>query len=184
MAINKVVYGSSTLIDLTADTAVASDVAQGKTFHLADGTQAVGSFSALTYKRWIYTNPSLVNPSSAQIITLLTDSWLAQNYNSEKLEVIVTAVSPPQADDTGNVYFCTTRARNVTFGAGKSYMQYITRVGGSAGSYTGGAATLQGTSPTTRGMLRLNSSGELTIRIDSNCQFAAGDYEIIARLIP
>lgn len=45
MAVNKVVYGGNTLIDLTSDTATASDVAQGKTFHLADGTQATGTAS-------------------------------------------------------------------------------------------------------------------------------------------
>jgi hypothetical protein len=97
---------------------------------------------------------------------------------------MVTAVNPPQADDTATVYFSTTRARNVTLGTGKSLMQIITRVGGSTGSYSSAAAALQGISPTTRGMLRLNSSGELMLRVDSQCQFAAGDYEIAARLIP
>ena len=48
MAVNKVVYGGNTLIDLTSDTATASDVAQGKTFHLADGTQATGTASEST----------------------------------------------------------------------------------------------------------------------------------------
>lgn len=43
MAVNKVIKGNTTLIDLTNDSAVASDVAQGKTFHLADGTQATGT---------------------------------------------------------------------------------------------------------------------------------------------
>ena len=41
--INKVICGSETLIDLTSDTAVASDVAQGKTFHLADGSIGIGT---------------------------------------------------------------------------------------------------------------------------------------------
>lgn len=45
MAINKVVYGSNTLIDLTSTTAVASDVAQGKQFFLADGSMASGTHS-------------------------------------------------------------------------------------------------------------------------------------------
>lgn len=40
---NKVVYGSTVLIDLTGDTAIESDVAQGKIFHKSDGTQAVGT---------------------------------------------------------------------------------------------------------------------------------------------
>ena len=42
---NKVIYGNETLIDLTGDTAKASDVASGKTFHLASGIQATGTLS-------------------------------------------------------------------------------------------------------------------------------------------
>ena len=34
---------TETLIDLTSDTAVASDVAQGKYFHLASGERVVGT---------------------------------------------------------------------------------------------------------------------------------------------
>lgn len=41
--VNKVVYGSETLIDLTGDTAVASDVLSGKKFHLKSGAQATGT---------------------------------------------------------------------------------------------------------------------------------------------
>ena len=41
--VNKVVLGSSTLIDLTADTALASDVLAGKYFHLASGERVQGA---------------------------------------------------------------------------------------------------------------------------------------------
>lgn len=41
--VNKVVYGGETLIDLTADTTVASDVASGKYFHLATGERVQGT---------------------------------------------------------------------------------------------------------------------------------------------
>lgn len=156
-------------------------ITENGTYDVADKASAVVALP-YTYKRWAYTNPSLI--SDTQTITLLTDAWLAQHYDDTALEVMVTAINPPQADDTSTVYFGTTRARNVTLGAGKSYMQIINRIGGSAGSYSATAAALQGLSPSTRGMLRLNSSGELMLRVDSQCQFAAGDYEIVARLIP
>lgn len=45
MAVKKITFDGHTLIDLTQDTAVESDVASGKTFHKADGTLAVGSAS-------------------------------------------------------------------------------------------------------------------------------------------
>ena len=40
---NKVIYDGTVLIDLTNDTAVASDVASGKYFHLATGERVQGS---------------------------------------------------------------------------------------------------------------------------------------------
>lgn len=43
MATNKVVYGNTTLIDLTSDTATAADVVSGKSFHSADGVLRSGS---------------------------------------------------------------------------------------------------------------------------------------------
>lgn len=43
MAISKVAYDGHTLIDLTGDTATAADVAQGKTFHLANGEKTTGT---------------------------------------------------------------------------------------------------------------------------------------------
>ena len=44
MEANKVILNGTTLIDLTEDTVVVSDVLQGKTFHSADGEQRVGTF--------------------------------------------------------------------------------------------------------------------------------------------
>lgn len=45
MAINKVIYGSTVLIDLTADTVAADKVAEGIIFHAPDGTQQVGTMA-------------------------------------------------------------------------------------------------------------------------------------------
>ena len=45
MAVNKVIYGSDTLIDLTSDTVTAADVAAGRTLHLASGASATGTAS-------------------------------------------------------------------------------------------------------------------------------------------
>ena len=41
--VNKVTANNVVIIDLTADTAIASDVAQGKYFHLASGERVQGT---------------------------------------------------------------------------------------------------------------------------------------------
>ena len=43
--VNKVNKGDTAIIDLTADTALASDVAQGKYFHLATGERVQGGLA-------------------------------------------------------------------------------------------------------------------------------------------
>lgn len=43
MAINKVIYGGNTLIDLTADTVTEADVLSGVKFHLPSGEDGTGS---------------------------------------------------------------------------------------------------------------------------------------------
>ena len=45
MAVSKVVFGSQVLIDLTADTVTAGDLAEGVTAHKADGTAITGTFT-------------------------------------------------------------------------------------------------------------------------------------------
>ena len=45
MGVSKVVYGSNTLIDLTADTITAADLMQGKTAHGADGEPITGTYT-------------------------------------------------------------------------------------------------------------------------------------------
>lgn len=45
MAVSKVKYNGVTLINLENDTATAADVRAGKTFHLANGTIATGTYS-------------------------------------------------------------------------------------------------------------------------------------------
>lgn len=46
--VNKVVLGSSTLIDLTSDTITAENVIEGYTFHKADGSTVSGTLTHLT----------------------------------------------------------------------------------------------------------------------------------------
>ena len=43
MPINKIIYGSTTLLDLENDTITVSDVVSGVTFHLRDGSIGTGT---------------------------------------------------------------------------------------------------------------------------------------------
>lgn len=44
MAVNKVVVGNETKIDLSSDTVTEADVMSGKTFHRADGGISTGTY--------------------------------------------------------------------------------------------------------------------------------------------
>lgn len=59
MAVNKVVYGNTTLVDLTSDDAMATDIASGKKAHNRTGNQITGTLTFVTY----YTGTS--DPSSS-----------------------------------------------------------------------------------------------------------------------
>ena len=48
MVVNKVIYDNNTLIDLSGDNVRASDVAQGRTFHLPDGSASTGTLVQVT----------------------------------------------------------------------------------------------------------------------------------------
>lgn len=48
MAVNKVVYGTTVLVDLTSDTVTAETLKQGITAHGADGSRVVGTLKTAT----------------------------------------------------------------------------------------------------------------------------------------
>lgn len=49
MAVNKVVYGSDTLIDLTSDTITADKLVKGYTSHDMSGASITGTLSVVNY---------------------------------------------------------------------------------------------------------------------------------------
>ena len=128
MAVNKVVYGSETLIDLTEDTATADMVADGYTLHLANGTRATGTakYAAsatvggpATYANAIHygavdsTSTSKAFTATIPGITALYDGLTVMLYNG-----VVTSASGFTIDINGlgayGTYSNMTMGNNVT----------------------------------------------------------------------
>lgn len=63
-AINKVVYGNQTLIDITDTTATTSDVLEGKYFYNAAGVKTLGTAAAVNNQ-----DKSVIPTQSTQILT-------------------------------------------------------------------------------------------------------------------
>ena len=59
MAVSKIIYGNTTLVDLTGDDVTAADVKYGVAFHLPSGETAVGSLQGA-----YVTGTTLVLPNS------------------------------------------------------------------------------------------------------------------------
>lgn len=125
MAINKVVFGSDTLIDLTSDTAVQSDVAQGKYFHLATGERVQGTASGGGGSTTVY-----VDSASASSYTSSTLTFTGLQGDPTSFAVVSTSNrATGDSDLTGLVYdgsafhgqHATTQAEAVSAGFSKSY---------------------------------------------------------------
>lgn len=97
--VNKVVFGSETLIDLTGDTATASDVLSGKKFHLKSGQHATGS---CTYDA----NTSDATASAAEILDTKT-AYVAGNK--------ITGSMPNRGAQTGSI---STKTQSITIQQG------------------------------------------------------------------
>lgn len=97
--VNKVIFGNETLIDLTGDTAVASDVLSGKKFHLKSGAQSTGT---CTYDA----NTSDATAAAAEILASKT-AYVAGNK--------ITGTMPNRGAQTSTI---STKSQSVTIQQG------------------------------------------------------------------
>lgn len=103
-----------TLTDVSDTTAVASDVAQGKTFHLADGTQTIGTNSGGggSPKKFVMRpDAELVRTYSEDYLAVADKGKTLPSYSTSSQVVVASAnLSPTISIDVANYdYFVTMR---------------------------------------------------------------------------
>lgn len=77
MAVNKVVYGGNTLVDLTGDTVTAADLADGVKATGADGNPVIGLMQKVTIDAELSTTST--NPVQNKVIKAALDGKLGKN---------------------------------------------------------------------------------------------------------
>lgn len=143
MAINKIIYGGDTLIDLTSDTVSASDILSGKKAHDRTGTQITGS---CTYD----SNTTDATANSSEILATKTayvnkSKVTGQMTNNGAVTGTITTKAQeytiPQGfhDGSGKVSIDSTEQSKIIAGNIKSGVQIL----GVTGDYNGTAVTAQ-----------------------------------------
>ena len=77
MAVNKVIYGGNTLVDLTGDTVTAADLADGVKATGADGNPIVGIMQKVTIDAEL--SSTSTNPVQNRVIKVALDGKLGKN---------------------------------------------------------------------------------------------------------
>jgi hypothetical protein len=143
MAINKVIYGNDVLIDLTADTITASDLASGVTAHDASGAAITGTSTkdSDTSEDTALVGEILSGKTAHARGTLLTGTMPNNGAVSGVITTKAQEYSVPQGyhDGSGKVKIDTTEQAKIIEGNIKAGVQIL----GVTGTYTGEGVTAQ-----------------------------------------
>lgn len=171
MAVNKVIYGGNTLVDLTGDTVTAADLADGVKATGADGNPVIGLMQKVTIDAELSTTST--NPVQNKVIKEALDTKLGKNE---------TAARATQ-DGAGNT-ISTTYAK-------QSYVSALlsTKLGVNSTAYaatrddagniiantyakktdiSGFVKTVNGTKPDTNGNVAITVSGGSNVTVDTS----------------
>lgn len=143
MAINKVIYGNDVLIDLTADTITASDLASGVTAHDASGAAITGTSTkdSDTSQDTALVGEILSGKTAHARGALLTGTMPNNGAVTGTITTKAQEYSVPQGyhDGSGKVKIDTTEQAKIIAENIKDGVQIL----GVTGTYTGGGSTSQ-----------------------------------------
>ena len=143
MAINKVIYGSETLIDLTGDTITASDLLSGKTAHDKSGAVITGSctYDSDTTGDTAAASEILATKTAhargAQLTGTMTNNGGVTGTITTKAQQYT--IPNGYHDGSGKVSISSTEQNKIIAGNIKSGVQIL----GVTGTYSGEAVTAQ-----------------------------------------
>lgn len=148
MSINKVIYGDSTLIDLTSDSVTASALMSGVTAHDSSGALVTGTIAAKTSADITVAGPTVTVPSGYYGSSVSTNVA----SGSAKVNSVVAAMNPTISFDSNTgIFSAINRSGFVVSGTVTS--GYIT-------SITSGNVTVNGSSTY---QLPTKSSSDITV---------------------
>ena len=162
MAVNKVIYGGNTLVDLTGDTVTAADLADGVKATGADGNPIVGIMQKVTIDAELSTTST--NPVQNRVIKAALDGKLGKN------ETAAAAVK----DGAGNTISTTYASKDdvsalLSTKLGVNSTAYAATRDGAGNNIvdtyakktdiSGFVKTVNGTAPDTNGNVAINVSG-------------------------
>lgn len=161
MAINKVIYGGNTLIDLTGDSVTASDVLSGVSFHLPSGETGTGS---CTYDSDTSEDTAVVaevlsgktfHARGAALTGTMANNGAVSGTISTKAGTYTVPIG--YHDGSGSVKISTTEQAKIIASNIKAGIQIL----GVTGSYTGEGVSAQAktATPTTSSQTVLPDTG-------------------------
>lgn len=162
MAVNKVIYGGNTLVDLTGDTVTAADLADGVKATGADGNPIVGIMQKVTIDAELSTTST--NPVQNKVIKEALDGKLGKNETAARAtqdgagntisttyasKADVSALLSTKLGVTATAYAATRD------GAGNNIVDTYAK----KTDISGFIKTVNGTAPDTNGNVAINVSG-------------------------
>lgn len=142
MAINKVIYGGTVLIDITDTTATAADVADGKYFYGKDGSKVEGSSTKDSDTTDATALPSEILSTKTAYVN--KNKITGEMPNRGAVSATISTLSPYTIqngyhDGSGTVAIAPSESAKITAGNIKSGVEIL----GVTGTYTGESITAQ-----------------------------------------